>query len=92
MTDPVRILVKRDELTLEGNKQFFVANEHQMRTGCGLDTLLFIPKYVPKPISAQEEREVQQKVVLSAARVPSEVVPPSEQDQQRGSTARPRRA
>lgn len=24
MTDPVRILVKRDELTLEGIKQFFV--------------------------------------------------------------------
>ena len=27
MTDPVRILVKRDELTLEGIKQFFVAVE-----------------------------------------------------------------
>jgi ATP-dependent RNA helicase len=25
MTDPIRILVKRDELTLEGIKQFFVA-------------------------------------------------------------------
>jgi hypothetical protein len=24
MTDPVRVLVKRDELTLEGIKQFFV--------------------------------------------------------------------
>merc|ERR1712118_416681 len=29
MTDPVRILVKRDELTLEGIKQFFVAVEHE---------------------------------------------------------------
>lgn len=27
MTDPVRVLVKRDELTLEGIKQFFVAVE-----------------------------------------------------------------
>lgn len=31
MTDPVRILVKRDELTLEGIKQFFVAVR---REGC----------------------------------------------------------
>jgi ATP-dependent RNA helicase len=31
MTDPIRILVKRDELTLEGVKQFFVAVER--RTG-----------------------------------------------------------
>ena len=29
MTDPVRILVKRDELTLEGIKQFFVAEEKE---------------------------------------------------------------
>lgn len=29
MTDPVRILVKRDELTLEGIKQFFVAVEKE---------------------------------------------------------------
>ncbi|KAJ3202600.1 RNA helicase [Entophlyctis luteolus] len=29
MTDPVRILVKRDELTLEGIKQFFVAVEQE---------------------------------------------------------------
>ncbi len=29
MTDPIRILVKRDELTLEGIKQFFVAVEHE---------------------------------------------------------------
>lgn len=27
MTDPIRVLVKRDELTLEGIKQFFVAVE-----------------------------------------------------------------
>eukprot|EP00965_Chrysotila_dentata_P058241 1931113-Pleurochrysis_carterae.AAC.1 len=31
MTDPVRILVKRDELTLEGIKQFFVAVEARAR-------------------------------------------------------------
>merc|ERR1712054_198093 len=29
MTDPVRILVKRDELTLKGIKQFFVAVERE---------------------------------------------------------------
>jgi ATP-dependent RNA helicase len=29
MTDPVRVLVKRDELTLEGIKQFFVAVEQE---------------------------------------------------------------
>lgn len=29
MTDPVRVLVKRDELTLEGIKQFFVAVEKE---------------------------------------------------------------
>jgi ATP-dependent RNA helicase len=29
MTDPVRVLVKRDELTLEGIKQFFVAVERE---------------------------------------------------------------
>eukprot|EP00889_Picochlorum_renovo_P006160 jgi/Picre1/33190/NNA_008515.t1 len=29
MTDPVRILVKRDELTLEGIKQFFIAVERE---------------------------------------------------------------
>jgi ATP-dependent RNA helicase len=29
MTDPIRVLVKRDELTLEGIKQFFVAVERE---------------------------------------------------------------
>lgn len=29
MTDPFRVLVKRDELTLEGIKQFFVAVERE---------------------------------------------------------------
>jgi len=36
MTDPVRILVKRDELTLEGIKQYFVAVEKE---GYKFDTL-----------------------------------------------------
>ena len=31
MNDPVRILVKRDELTLEGIKQFFVAVEKEVK-------------------------------------------------------------
>eukprot|EP00727_Mastigamoeba_balamuthi_P013724 m51a1_g8975 putative eukaryotic initiation factor 4a-iii-like (409) ;mRNA; f:30720-32285 len=43
MTDPIRILVKRDELTLEGIKQFFVAvekEEYKFETLCDLyDTL-----------------------------------------------------
>jgi hypothetical protein len=30
MQDPIRILVKRDELTLEGIKQFFVAVEKEV--------------------------------------------------------------
>ena len=29
MTDPIKLLVKRDELTLEGIKQFFVAVEEE---------------------------------------------------------------
>ncbi|PRP73540.1 eukaryotic initiation factor 4A-III [Planoprotostelium fungivorum] len=44
MTDPIRILVKRDELTLEGIKQFFVAvekEEWKFDTLCDLyDTLV----------------------------------------------------
>lgn len=43
MTDPVRVLVKRDELTLEGIKQFFIAvdkEEWKFDTLCDLyDTL-----------------------------------------------------
>ncbi len=43
MTDPIRILVKRDELTLDGIKQFFVAveqEEYKFETLCDLyDTL-----------------------------------------------------
>jgi ATP-dependent RNA helicase len=47
MTDPIRILVKRDELTLEGIKQFFVAVEKEdwkFDTLCDLyDTSVVIP-------------------------------------------------
>lgn len=43
MTDPIRILVKRDELTLDGIKQFFVSvekEEWKFDTLCDLyDTL-----------------------------------------------------
>jgi ATP-dependent RNA helicase len=43
MNDPVRILVKRDEITLDGIKQFFVAVEkedYKFETLCDLyDTL-----------------------------------------------------
>lgn len=44
MSDPIRILVKRDELTLEGIRQFFVSIEHEewkFDTLCDLyDTLI----------------------------------------------------
>jgi ATP-dependent RNA helicase len=49
MTDPVRILVKRDELTLEGIKQFFVAVEREewkFDTLCDLYDILTITKAV----------------------------------------------
>lgn len=43
LTDPIRILVKRDQLTLDGIKQFFVAvekEEYKFETLCDLyDTL-----------------------------------------------------
>ncbi|XP_045809211.1 eukaryotic initiation factor 4A-3-like [Trifolium pratense] len=49
MTDPVRILVKRDELTLEGIKQFFVAVEREewkFDTLCDLYDILTITQAV----------------------------------------------
>ncbi|XP_076384644.1 eukaryotic initiation factor 4A-III-like isoform X2 [Megalopta genalis] len=49
MTDPVRILVKRDELTLEGMKQFFVAverEEEKFDTLCDLYDILTITQAV----------------------------------------------
>ncbi|KAH8984218.1 DEAD-domain-containing protein [Lactarius akahatsu] len=49
MTDPIRILVKRDELTLEGIKQFFVAVEKEdwkFDTLCDLYDALTIAQVV----------------------------------------------
>jgi len=49
MNDPVRILVKRDELTLEGIKQFFVAvekEEWKLDTLCDLYETLTITQAV----------------------------------------------
>lgn len=40
MTDPIRILVKRDELTLEGLKQYFIAVEKE---DWKFDTLCDVP-------------------------------------------------
>lgn len=57
MTDPVRILVKRDELTLEGIKQFFVAVEKEdwkFDTLCDLYETLTITQAVS--ICGNEER------------------------------------
>lgn len=49
MTDPIRILVKRDELTLEGIKQFFIAVEQEkwkFETLCDLYDSLTITQAV----------------------------------------------
>eukprot|EP00299_Pterocystis_sp_00344_P003512 c14276_g1_i1.p1 GENE.c14276_g1_i1~~c14276_g1_i1.p1 ORF type:complete len:412 (+),score=106.61 c14276_g1_i1:51-1238(+) len=49
MTDPIRVLVKRDELTLEGIKQFFVAvdkEEWKFETLCDLYETLTITQAV----------------------------------------------
>ncbi|KAK7288533.1 hypothetical protein RIF29_01994 [Crotalaria pallida] len=49
MTDPVRILAKRDELTLEGIKQFFVSVEREewkFDTLCDLYDTLTITQVV----------------------------------------------
>lgn len=45
MRDPIRILVKKDELTLEGIKQFFIAIEQEdwkLETLCDLYSTLTI--------------------------------------------------
>ena len=55
MSDPIRILVKRDELTLEGIKQFFVAVEREewkFDTLCDLyDTLTITQVHHPEHLS-----------------------------------------
>src|SRR5579859_2514056 len=50
MTDPVRILVKRDELTLEGLKQYFIAVEKE---DWKFDTLCDVipPIHVPRVLT-----------------------------------------
>ena len=53
MTDPIRILVKRDELTLEGIKQFFVAVEREewkFDTLCDLYDTLTITQVSHQPL------------------------------------------
>lgn len=64
MTDPVRILVKRDELTLEGIKQFFVAVEKEdwkFDTLCDLYDTLTITQAV---IFCNTRRKVRPPVLL----------------------------
>ena len=49
MNDPIKILVKRDELTLDGIKQFFVAvekEEYKFETLCDLYETLTITQAV----------------------------------------------
>ena len=66
MTDPIRILVKRDELTLEGIKQFFVAVEKEdwkFDTLCDLYDTLTITQAVifcntRRKASANSHRDV----------------------------------
>ena len=56
MSDPIRILVKRDELTLEGIKQFFVAVEREewkFDTLCDLYDTLTITQVRPPCKSAK---------------------------------------
>ncbi|PRQ60769.1 putative RNA helicase [Rosa chinensis] len=61
MTDPVRILVKRDELTLQGIKQFFVSVEREdwkFDTLCDLyDTLTITQAVVFCNIKRKKERD-----------------------------------
>lgn len=62
MTDPIRILVKRDELTLEGIKQFFVAVEKEdwkFDTLCDLYDTLTITQAV---IFCNTRRKVRHRV------------------------------
>lgn len=66
MTDPVRILVKRDELTLEGIKQFFVAVEKEdwkFDTLCDLYDTLTITQAV---IFCNTRRKVRTLVLYAA--------------------------
>lgn len=65
MTDPIRILVKRDELTLEGIKQFFVAVEREewkFDTLCDLYDTLTITQAV---IFCNTKRKVCSLALLS---------------------------
>jgi len=65
MTDPIRILVKRDELTLEGIKQFFVAVEKEdwkFDTLCDLYDTLTITQAV---IFCNTRRKVRRRVVCT---------------------------
>ncbi|CAD6992810.1 unnamed protein product [Ceratitis capitata] len=61
MTDPIRILVKRDELTLEGIKQFFVAVEREewkFDTLCDLyDTLTITQAVIFCNTKRKKERD-----------------------------------
>jgi ATP-dependent RNA helicase len=64
MTDPIRILVKRDELTLEGIKQFFVAVEKEdwkFDTLCDLYDTLTITQAV---IFCNTRRKVGNSTIL----------------------------
>jgi ATP-dependent RNA helicase len=65
MTDPIRILVKRDELTLEGIKQFFVAVEKEdwkFDTLCDLYDTLTITQAV---IFCNTRRKVRHRLVCT---------------------------
>jgi ATP-dependent RNA helicase len=65
MTDPIRILVKRDELTLEGIKQFFVAVEKEdwkFDTLCDLYDTLTITQAV---IFCNTRRKVRPRVLYT---------------------------
>lgn len=78
MTDPVRVLVKRDELTLEGIKQFFVAvekEEWKFDTLCDLYDTLTITQAViftntKRKVSLERQELQHKKSSLRSAKLP----------------------
>jgi len=69
MTDPVRVLVKRDELTLEGIRQFFVAVEREewkFDTLCDLYDTLTITQAV---IFCNTKKKVRERQRASPTRL-----------------------
>ena len=68
MSDPIRILVKRDELTLEGIKQFFVAVEREewkFDTLCDLYDTLTITQVRQYLLFIDQHRSGKKSIMLN---------------------------